>query len=619
MIPERTPGDHDPADDPQRPDHCQLLDEYWQALRCEAATELRQQLIDQNGHGHSIALELDVLSKLHQAQREASSDGESAQLAAGLADSFATKTISSPGGNGGAIAVPGPAGAAPAEHPQRIGKYVVVELLDSGGQADVFRVIHAGLKKDCVLKLARRPPAIGNQAGRDPLQCEGPRLAQCEHPNLVRVIDQDVHEGCPFVVMEYVKGQTFQQYVALRRPGPRTAARLMIELAGAVDYLHEQGITHQDIKPQNVLIDADGRPRLIDLGLARQTHAWCKDDDDWIGGTAGYMSPEQANGLVHLIGPRTDVFGLGGLLYYLLTQRAVYVGSSPASVRRQAREGKIQPVRELNSDVSRSLARICMTALARDPDQRYPSAVELRRDLKLSLARRWIAGASCSALSLTAAAMFMLRSGSRPRTVQLNVARFDGEHYERQAGKQKTIGRIGRTNRSVRVGQGVSVTGKLNAPAYCYVIALTPDGNDQLYSRKESDLPELSVKIGDADMGFPLTEGVGLQVIVVLASREPLPAYKAWKHRDGLRQLWAAVAGDEAQDAVWEFADGEFNPISSESRGDPEKRTNLEPAPFKKICEYAAKLPGIDAIRAIAFPIKPMKPPEEGLQDESKD
>ena len=237
---------------------------------------------------------------------------------------------------------PGDDGVAAAD-PVRIGKYLVVELLDGGGQARVFRVMHPELARELVVKLGRRPIAASREAGtrgeagpmRVALLHEGRLLARCDHPNLVRVVDLGVHEGRPYVVMDYVPGLTLQQFAQRRRPGPREAARLIAELAGVVAYLHAQGIVHQDIKPRNVLIDERGRPRLIDFGLARWEHAWSGDGDDWSGGTANYMSPEQAMGQSDRIGPWTDVFGLGGLLYHLLTLGPLYRGASETSVVRQ--------------------------------------------------------------------------------------------------------------------------------------------------------------------------------------------------------------------------------------------------------------------------------------------
>ena len=172
-----------------------------------------------------------------------------------------------------------------------IGRYLVVARLDEGGQGQLFRVFHPGLRKDLVLKLAR--DTIGAEAGAA-LVSEGRLLAQIDHPNLVRVFDLDFHEGLPFVVMEYVPGTNLQQFAVQNRPGFRRVAAIGAELARVVGALHRRGVVHQDIKPKNVLIDEAGRPRLIDFGLARLKHAWGDAAETPSGGTLAYMAPEQA-------------------------------------------------------------------------------------------------------------------------------------------------------------------------------------------------------------------------------------------------------------------------------------------------------------------------------------
>jgi tRNA A-37 threonylcarbamoyl transferase component Bud32 len=624
VILPRHPDDGDSADNTSWSDRSTLLDDYWDALCCQSAADLRQQLIDRDQFGDAIASDLDVLDKLYQSGCSTRAECESSQLTtASLPESSETDDGSLPIDPWARPASPAPAVHAAVDPPQRIGKYIVVELLDSGGQADVYRVVHPEMAKECALKLAHRPMAMDTQAGRDALQREGRLLAQCNHPNLVQVFEMDVHEGHRFVVMEYVKGLTLRQFVARNRPDPRSAARLVIELAQAVAYLHDQGITHQDIKPQNVLIDDRGRPRLIDLGLARQNDAWCDNADEWIGGTASYMSPEQANGLTALIGPRTDVFGLGGLLYHLLTRRALYVGSSRSSLIKLALGAEYTPARQLNPRVPRSLERICQKALAADPERRYGTALELERALRQCLNRRRIAaGAAVALVAIAAAALWVLRPGAESVTSErgtgptspsalsasspLIVLAFLGEHYRKGDGLgEDTFGPIGYSGRTIREGDGVTVTGELDTPAYCYVIALTPDGKAQLYwPREPSDSPNLSAQIGNKGWGFPLAEGAGLQAFVVLASREQLPPFKDWKGRDSIQQYWRDVAADDVH-GVWEYRDGEFRRISNVTRGPLEKRKNSGLSPLRDVCEYLKKLPEIHAIRAIAFTVKP--------------
>ncbi len=255
---------------------------------------MRQRLIDREPAGDSIAIELDFLNRLHQLRSVSLAGGEASQIAtAWLSESIAIEARSRPRDTGAEASPAGRDGQATVDEPLKIGKYMVLEKLGSGGQAQVFRVVHPELAKEFVLKLAHRPKAIEDRADRDALRHEGRLLAQCEHHNLVRVVDLDVHEGRRFMVMEHSRADP----AAIRRTAPSRASPGRPDRARAgeaVAYLHAHGITHQDIKPQNVLVDERDRPRLIDFGLARLKHAWREDADDGIGGTARYMSPEQA-------------------------------------------------------------------------------------------------------------------------------------------------------------------------------------------------------------------------------------------------------------------------------------------------------------------------------------
>src|SRR5262249_28605775 len=199
---------------------------------------------------------------------------------------------------------------APADgQPVTIGKYRVVAPLGEGGQGQVYRVVHPGLGKDLVLKLARRPIAA-DAAGRGRLTAEARLRGGLGPPHPVRVVDPAPRHDRPFLVMEYPPGVHLEQYAATRRLPPRAAAALVAELARVVDLLHRRGIVHQDIKPRNILIDAAGRPRLLDFGLARRHDAWSDGPDEPSGGTLMDMAPEQARDESGRLGPPGDTFAL---------------------------------------------------------------------------------------------------------------------------------------------------------------------------------------------------------------------------------------------------------------------------------------------------------------------
>ena len=604
MIPLQSPDDMESADDTPGLDHCTLLDEYWDALRREVGPDVRQRLIERDPTDNSIAEDLDFLNRLHQFRGVLLADDEPSQVSTTqFSEPSAMRARLRMRSTGAGASATGKEGQATVDKPRMIGKFLVLEMLDSGGQAQVYRVFHPDLGKDFALKLARRPVATKDQPASDAMLHEGRLLGTCEHPNLVQVFDVGVHEGRWFVVMEYVSGLTLRQFVEQRRPTPRQAARLVIELAQAVAYLHARGITHSDIKPQNVLIDDDGRPRLIDFGLARLKHAWRDGSDDAIGGTIAYMSPEQAEGRADRIGARTDVFGLGGLLYYLLTGRALYVGDTPESALRSAR-GRSRLGPRANPRVPHSLERICHKALEADPERRYSSAVELGRALKRFLERRWVAAAGLIVMALMAGALFVPRllPPVAAKIVDLKVNAYRGD-------PPRPLGPIGWYPRTIEVSDRTWPAAQLDMPNYGYLIAMNPDGTVQLCAHLgESESPPLSAMIpAGKPVEFLFTDGPGLQVFAVVTSRKPLPAFKDWTGFHGLQQLWGHDAADDNYE-VWSFEDGHYKLLNSALRGDLQQ--DPEPGPperFQAVCEYLKKLHQVEAIQAIAFPVKPKK------------
>jgi serine/threonine protein kinase len=506
--------------------------------------------------------------------------------------------------------------------PDRVGRYRVVEVLDEGGQGVVLRVIHPELGKDFVLKLARHQ-ASSDPARRNLMMREGRLLAQCEHPNLVRVVDMDFHEGRPYVVMDYVAGPTLQQHAEVHRPGPREAARLVAELAKAVEYIHNRGIVHQDIKPRNIVIDSSGRPKLIDFGLARLRHAWSDEPVGLIGGTPAYMSPEQALLQDEQIGPWTDIFGLGGVLYFLLTERPPYQeqpDSPPTLV--QASRAEVVPPRRTNSRVPRSLQRICLKALAGDRRQRYRSAAELERALRRFLAIPWIAAAALIFMA-TIPPLGLIASRSRPATLSQPVSTpalpvsvasapnsetaplaqirtLEIRHY-RGADRPTDLGIIGSSSQQAQLDDLVRAVIRLDRPAHCYLIAFNADGKIQLCAPAEpTTAPSPNAEFdfpADAGSGFALTDGAGLQAFVLIASRAPLPPFAQWSHTSDLH--WASVQTE----GVWQFDGHRINRVAEASRGEIKKLFD-SPRPFVQLCEALQNIKGADAIGAIAFPVK---------------
>lgn len=285
--------------------------------------------------------------------------------------------------------------------PAVIGKYLIVGELDSGGQSVVYRALHPTLDKELVIKLGKEPVVAGS-ADRDLLVREGKILAGLDHPNLARVYDLDFQGDLPFVVMEYVRGRTLADYAHAVKPKPREAAGLLAPVARALGLVHRRGIIHQDIKPRNILVDDEDRPKLIDFGMARLRHGWDGGDEPF-GGTPAFTSPEQARGDVGQVTARSDVFALGGVLYYLLTGRAPFEARTMNDSLAKAARCDYDSA-ALESVKPRRLRAACLRAMAPNPGDRFERVEDFGAALdQIAGANRTRRNVLIGAMGLTAA------------------------------------------------------------------------------------------------------------------------------------------------------------------------------------------------------------------------
>ena len=295
-----------------------------------------------------------------------------------------------------------------------IGRYRVIDSLGRGAQATVYRGLHPDLRRDVVIKLAHRTAAA---QVAETLRAEARLLATLDHPGLARIYDLDAHDGRPFIVMEYVGGRPLD-VVAATPISPTHAAELVAQAALAIAHAHRHGAIHCDLKPENVLVDDAGRVRVIDFGLAKlvgPADTPCGAEGS-VTGTIRYMAPEQARGRVAAVGPKADVFGLGGVLYFLLTGSPLYPGSVPDALRR-ATAGDWDRTELNRPDIPPRLRRVCEKALAPDPTDRYASADALAVALRGTRRRpRWaVAFAACWLIvGLTLGGWWLVNLGAEP-------------------------------------------------------------------------------------------------------------------------------------------------------------------------------------------------------------
>jgi WD40 repeat protein/predicted Ser/Thr protein kinase len=264
--------------------------------------------------------------------------------------------------------------------------YELVGELGRGGMGVVYQARQTTLNRLVALKMILAGPRAGPRE-RARFQTEAEAVARLQHPNIVQIHEVGKHDGRPYLCLEYVDGASLaQRYAATRRP-PDAAARLVEALARAVDYAHRQGVVHRDLKPANVLLTADGVPKVTDFGLAKR--AWEErglTQSGSILGSPSYMAPEQAGGKVAEVGPLTDVYALGGILYELLTGRPAFRADSVLETLRQVQTQDPVPPCRLRVRVPRDLETICLKCLRKEPARRYCSALDLAEDLERFLA-----------------------------------------------------------------------------------------------------------------------------------------------------------------------------------------------------------------------------------------
>jgi serine/threonine protein kinase len=262
-----------------------------------------------------------------------------------------------------------------------VGGYEILGELGRGGMGVVYKARQAALKRLVALKMILAGPHAGGQALAR-FRAEAEAIARLQHPHLVQIHDIDEENGQPYFVMEFVDGGSLAQKLSGSLMLPRPTARLIETLARAVHAAHDKGIVHRDLKPGNILLMADGTPKISDFGLAKRLDGDLgQTQSGAVLGTPFYMAPEQASGRTHDIGPATDVYALGVLLYQALTGRLPFRGQSVAETLDLVRTSEPVSPRRLQRRIPRDLETICLKCLHKDPRKRYARAVDLADDL----------------------------------------------------------------------------------------------------------------------------------------------------------------------------------------------------------------------------------------------
>jgi hypothetical protein len=510
----------------------------------------------------------------------------------------------------------------PAADPEAIGKYRVVRRLsEAGGQATAYLAYDPDTRRHVVLK--RYHPA-DTPDDRRALYEEAQALARIDSDYVAQCFGIERLDDEVFLVVQYIPGRNLEEIRRDSPLDPNEVVRLVTELAEGVAAVHACWLIHRDIKPANVIRHENGKPRLVDFGLAAFLGS---DRSRELSGTPAYMAPEQARVESDRIDSRTDIFGIGGVLYYLLTGHPPYEGATRAEVLERAKKHDIPPPRSLEPTIPAALESVCLKALAAAPGERYATAGEFAAALRKAaepepvpatgparrpdrMRRRLLVAVGCGLLAL--AGWYGAREPvsaivARPLQANISVNHFRELGDGRRVRDQGPITADSLARNPPHLKDSVRVHVELTRPAHVLLIALNPDGKDQLCAQtgddtsatptRELEYPE------DRGRVFGLTDGAGLQAFVVVASERPLPAYAEWKGHIPGGLAWSPVE----QEGFWTYdatASADIPRIRGRLRGEILQR-DVAPEGLVNLCNRLREAPGVTLVQAVAFPVKP--------------
>ncbi|HNC07255.1 MAG TPA: serine/threonine-protein kinase, partial [Anaerolineales bacterium] len=269
--------------------------------------------------------------------------------------------------------------------PEKIGRYEIKSELGRGGFATVYRAYDPRFEREVAIKVM--PPELlhADPQFRMRFEREEKIIAQLEHPAIVPVYDVGEENGQPYFVMRYMSGGSLSERIKGNKFSPAEAVRILDQVASGLDEAHSKGIVHRDLKPANILFTNRGVPLISDFGIAKfsQGEASGNMTGSAIIGTPAYMAPEQASG--DNIDGRADIYALGVILYEMVTGKQPYQADTPLGLAIKHITEPVPRILDANPELPTWMEKVISTAMAKDPDERFSTAVELAETIKAFL------------------------------------------------------------------------------------------------------------------------------------------------------------------------------------------------------------------------------------------
>jgi serine/threonine protein kinase len=512
--------------------------------------------------------------------------------------------------------VPAPPPADPffARLPGEFGRYRVLSRLGAGAMGAVYLAHDTRLDREVALKLLRHQPRDGSPGG-DRFLREARAAARLQHDGICQMLDAGETDGIPYLTMAYVRGQPLSRALDAGPLEPRRAAAIVRGVADALDYAHRHGVLHRDVKPSNIMLDDEGRPRVVDFGLARRAQDPVVTAPGVVVGTLAYMSPEQVNG-----GAATaagDVYSLGVTLYQLLTGRVPFAAPSIMQLIVEITKGEPPRPTALRPGLDGRLEAVCLKAMACAPADRYGSMAEFAAALRAYLEgappddsasatrvltraprgrRRWPWLAAAVALVLAVGAYSGYRwlypdlpspipgaeHSDPPSPPADNAAPALAGHLDvriwKKDDKSRGLALANAGALPLRAGDWMRVEARTGRPAYFYLIYLDAAGQaSPLFPWRKYDWDDRPAEQKRQDLnlpedpqkdGAPLEAGPsGVEAVLFLARDEPLRADEVQRLKGLFAKPPPQGKFDPLRGAVWLGADDRFG--DDRDRGRP--------------------------------------------------